>query len=161
MSDEMKTLGGIVRYYRKLAGLKQEDLTRLSEQLAFEGRVTRILDQRRISRIESNAVVPHDDTLEAIAVVLAQALLDEGYGGSSPDVLLKHFRNVKEAGRAGMPKDLAALDAELAPYPKWYRDMIISLARTIHQMVSGSIESVLKQNRAKKADIPSVDASEE
>lgn len=152
------TLGDIARSYRTLAGLKQAELAALSERLTFAGTVSHALDQRRISRVETDEHVPTEDTLGVLAVVLAHALVEAGYEGSNADVILKHLRNVKQAGRAGMPADLAAFDAELAPYPGWYRRMILEVARAIHRIVSTAIDSTIRARKQRKPDTTSEDA---
>lgn len=154
------TLGDVIRSYIALTGKTQQQLADLSYFLAEQRIINRPLDQRRISRAVTNAVDPHDGTLEALAGTLAHVLYEQGYDGASADDLLKHFRNVKEAANLGTPADLVSLDAELAPYPQWYRDMIIQLTRAIHRTISGTLERRFSRKK-QTPDIPPADDKSE
>jgi len=136
------TVNGLLRTYREQAGFSQEQLAAFSEDLLLRGLLDRSFSQSAIARWEKD---PNDGAspenrvrklqshiLESYAVLLEHALRRAGYESARADELLKHLRIANERRVTAREVSPFALevDALMAAWPRWLRDMAQQAVRT-------------------------------
>jgi transcriptional regulator with XRE-family HTH domain len=110
-------LSSIIRRYRTMTGLSQNELSALTFELAEQEIVTSGIMQQHLSRLE-NGVAPMPGTLHTLAVVLAHAMRSAGFEEADADELHKHLLNANRlhVGSREVSPQAVEIDAILAPF---------------------------------------------
>lgn len=140
------TINGLLRSYRELTGLSQDQLAALSVELMRRGDLDRHFTQSAIARWEKDPTDGGDPSLRvkklqdhilvSYATLLEHALRRVGFEGADQADLLKHLRiaNERKVVANQVSQFALEIDALMAPWPRWLKEMA---QKTIREVLVG------------------------
>lgn len=136
-----------------MAGLSQDGLAALSKRLCEAGTLDRSFSQSQIARWEKPARIDRlqEDSIDALAVLLADALQRAGYDGAQSKELRRHLiaANVRFIEARQVSVFALEMDALMSPWPRWIKEIA---RHTIRQILIGT-DSILKAHIARSRPV--------
>lgn len=143
------SISTLLKDYRLMAGLSQDGLAALSGELLAAGELDRAFPQSQIARWENPERIERlrEESITALAVLLAHALHQAGYDGAKAQELRRHLIAANQGFIEARTVSVFALemDALMSPWPRWIKDIA---RHTIRQILIGT-DSILKAHIAR------------